>query len=328
MDQTDEADTLRLVYAGTPEFSVPALEALDASDHELVGVFTNPDRPRGRGRDPLPPPVKKAAVERDIEVAQPESMDSDEAAATLEEWEADVMVVCAYGQILPERILDAPRLGCINIHASLLPKYRGAAPINWAIVRGEQETGVTIMEMEPGLDTGPMLMKERVELEPLTTAGELHDELSELGADLIVEAVNGLARGDLEATPQDDDRATHAPKLSKSDGEIDWTKSADEVANHIRGLNPWPGAFSHHRTDDEGRIKFHLARPVGSDGPSDGEPGEVLEADPSRGRLVIACGEGAIECLEIQAPGRQKMEAGDFLNGYDIEPGDRFGADK
>ena len=325
MGQSDEIDSLRLVYAGTPEFSVPSLEALDESDHKLVGVFTNPDRPRGRGRDPLPPPVKEAATGRDIEVAQPESMDSDEAAATLEEWRADVMVVCAYGQILPERILETPRMGCINIHASLLPKYRGAAPINWAIVRGERETGVTIMEMEPGLDTGPMLLKDRVDIEPLTTAGELHDELSELGARLIVEAVNGLDRGELEATDQDDDRATYAPKLSKSDGEIDWMKSAEDVANHIRGLNPWPGAFSHHRVDDDARIKFHLARPVDPTGPTDGEPGEVLEADPSRGRLVIGCGEGAIECLEIQAPGRQKMEAGDFLNGYDIEAGDQFG---
>ncbi len=325
MDQSDEVDSLRLVYAGTPDFSVPALEALDDGDHELVGVFTNPDRPRGRGRDPLPPPVKEAAVERDIEVAQPESMDSNEAAATLEEWRADVMVVCAYGQILPERILATPRLGCINIHASLLPKYRGAAPINWAIVRGERETGVTIMEMEPGLDTGPMLLKGRVDIEPLTTAGELHDELAELGAELIVEAVSGLARGELDATPQDDDRATYAPKLSKSDGGIDWMKSAEEVANHIRGLNPWPGAFSHHRADDDARIKFHLARPAGPAGPTDGEPGVVLEADPSEGRLVIGCGEGAIECLEIQAPGRQKMEAGDFLNGYDIEAGDQFG---
>jgi len=325
MDQTDEVDSLRVVYAGTPEFSVPALKALDDSEHELVGVVTNPDRPRGRGRDPLPPPVKQAAVERDIEVAQPESMDSEEAAATLEDWRAELMVVCAYGQILPERILDTPRMGCINIHASLLPKYRGAAPINWAIVRGEEETGVTIMEMEPGLDTGPMLMKQRVDIEPLTTAGGLHEELSELGAELIVEAVNGLARGELEATPQDDDRATYAPKLSKSDGEVDWTQSAEDVANHVRGLNPWPGAFSHHRADDDARIKFHLARPADSGDPLDGEPGEVLEANPGAGRLVIACGEGAIECLEIQAPGRQKMEAGDFLNGYDIEAGDQFG---
>ncbi len=323
METSDERAPLRLVYAGTPEFAVPALEALDDSRHEVVGVVTNPDRPRGRGRDPLPPPVKRAALERDIEVAQPESIDSRAAASRLEGWRPDAMVVCAYGQILPEHVLELPRLGCLNIHASLLPKYRGAAPIHWAILRGEQETGVTIMQMEPGLDTGPMLLRERVEIGGRTTAGELHDELAGLGAELVVEAVDGLAAGELEPTPQEDDAASYAPKLSSSDGEIDWTKPARKVADHIRGMNPWPGAFSHHEAGGGERIKFHLAEPV--DG--EGRPGEVLEVDPKSGRLVIACGEGAIACLEVQAPGGQKLAAGDFLNGYEIAVGDRFEAE-
>jgi len=320
MEQTDVDAPLRVVFAGTPDFSVPALEALVASVHRVVGVITNPDRPRGRGRESLPSPVKRAALDHDLEVDQPESMETDEAVERLEDWEPDLMVVAAYGQILPERILEAPRLGCLNIHASLLPKYGGAAPINWAIVEGDEVTGVTIMQMDAGLDTGPMLTRREVPIAQLTTADQLHDELAEVGAELIVETIDALVGGEVEPTPQDDEEATYAPKLSKSDGAIDWTDDAEDVANHIRGFNPWPGAFSHHRTDEETRIKFHLARPVGGDG----EPGEVLEADRREGRLVVACGSGAIECLEIQAPGGRAMEAGDFLNGYRIQQGDRF----
>ena len=314
-------NSLDVVFAGTPDFSVPALEAIAESDHRVVGVITNPDRPAGRGKEPRPPAVKKAALGHDIEVFQPETMTGDEAADRLASWEPDVMVVAAYGQILPERILEIPRFGCLNIHASLLPKYRGAAPINWAIVRGEEETGVTIMQMDAGLDTGPMLTRESVEIGEYQTAQQLHDELAELGAEMIVEALDRLESGSLEATPQNDEESSYAPMLSKSDGEVDWTQPARRVADHIRGMNPWPGAFSHHRRDgDSERIKFHLAEPV----EGSGEPGEVLEADPSSGRLVVACGEGAISCLEIQAPGRKKMEAADFLNGYEIEAGDRF----
>lgn len=312
---------MNVVFAGTPDFSVEALRRLAESSHDVVGVLTNPDRPRGRGRDPLPPPVKETALAYDIDVFQPDDVDDPEVVEQLESWNPDVMVVAAYGQILPEEILELPTYGCLNIHASLLPKYRGAAPINWAIVRGETETGVTIMQMDAGLDTGPMLLKKRVDIDPLETGQELHDELAELGAEAIIEALEALEAGGLEATPQDDDEATYAPMLSKSDGAIDWSVSAEDVANHIRGFNPWPGAYSELRLDgDTKRIKFHLARPV--DG--EGEPGEVIEADRKAGRLVIACGEGAIESLELQAPGRKRMDAGDFLNGNDLSVGDQF----
>ncbi len=324
MAQAGDLNGLRVVFAGTPEFAVPALESIDESQHRVTGVITNPDRARGRSGEPQPPPVKRAAQSSDLPVHQPETVGSESSLEQIQSFEPDVLVVAAYGQILPEGLLELPPFGCINIHASLLPKYRGAAPINWAIVEGEDETGVSIMEMEPALDTGPVLLDETVEIDPLETAEQLHDRLSELGAHLIVEALNGLDRDELDPSPQDDSKATYAPKLSKSDGELDWTEPADRVADRIRGFHPWPGTYSFHRRDDERtRISFQLARPA--DAPSDmGDPGKVLEADATEGRLVVACGEGAIEILELQAAGRRAMEVDDFLNGYDIEAGDRF----
>ncbi len=322
MTSNSKREPLRVVYMGTPDFAVPALEALIDSHHEVVGVFTQPDRKSGRGKKVRRPPVKVVAEEAGVPVYQPKRVKkNDEAYETLRGWNPDVVVVAAYGQILPERILDVPPLGCVNIHASLLPKYRGAAPINWAIVNGEEKTGVTIMQMDVGLDTGPMLEKYEVPIPPEMTAQELHDRLAELGREVIVDALDRLAAGQLEPTPQDDEASSYAPMLSKEDGHIDWTKSADAVANHIRGFNPWPGAFAFHERDGEKtRIKFHRARPV----EGDGEPGEVLEVDVSGERLVVACGEGAIECLEVQAPCRKAMGVRDFLCGYEINAGEHF----
>jgi methionyl-tRNA formyltransferase len=322
----DLEGSLRIVFAGTPEFSVPALDAIAESGHTLVGVITNPDRPAGRGKKPRPPAVKQAALDQDVPVYQPESMKGEQPVQRLRAWEPDVMVVAAYGQILPETILQAPTYGCVNIHASLLPKYRGAAPINRAIIEGESESGITIMKMDEGLDTGPMLMKGSVPIGPEMTAGELHDELAQLGATLIVDALDRLAEGTLSETPQDDEQASYAPKLATEDGRIDWSQPARRVADLIRGLNPWPGAFSHIEADGgSDRIKFHLAHPV--DTPSDEPPGTVLRADAKAGELVIACGEEAVAVDRIQAPGGRAMDAGDFLNGYPLQPGDRFGAD-
>jgi methionyl-tRNA formyltransferase len=314
---------LRVVFAGTPEFSVPALDAIAGSAHKLVGVITNPDRPAGRGKEPRPPAVKQAALDHDVPVYQPESMKGEEPPQRLRAWEPDVMVVAAYGQILPEAILQAPTYGCINIHASLLPKYRGAAPINRAIIEGESKSGITIMKMDEGLDTGPMLMKGSVSIGPQMTAGELHDELAQLGARLIVDALDRLVEGTLSETPQDDERASYAPKLATEDGRIDWSQPARRVADLVRGLNPWPGAFSHIESDDSSdRIKFHRAHPV--DGETDQPPGTVVRADARAGELVIACGEAAVAIDRIQAPGGRAMGAGDFLNGYPLKPGDRF----
>lgn len=315
-------DPLRVVYMGTPDFAVPALRALIDSHHDVVGVFTQPDRERGRGKKVQPTPVKRVAVRHDIPVYQPESVKAEDAYEQLAEWEPDVTVVAAYGQILPERVLDLPRLGSVNIHASLLPKYRGAAPINWCLVRGEDRTGVTMMKMDEGLDTGPILTAESIEIPELMTAEELHDELAELGAEMIVDALDRYAAGELEPTPQDDEKSSYAPMLSKKDGRVDWTEGARQVADHIRGFNPWPGAFTFHDQEDNShRIKLHLAR-VADDG--EGGPGEVLIADASAGLLRVACGEGAVDILEIQAPGKRAMDVRDFLNGYAIEPGDFF----
>ncbi|MFU8802798.1 MAG: methionyl-tRNA formyltransferase [Bradymonadaceae bacterium] len=312
---------LRIVYMGTPDFAVPALEELMASQDEVVGVVTNPDRPSGRGKKMAAPPVKRAAEAAGIEVYQPRRVRTDEAYDHIVARAPDVIVVAAFGQILPARLLQLPTHGCINIHASLLPKYRGAAPINWCIVRGEAETGVTIMQMDVGLDTGPMLMREATPIGAEETAQEVHDRLAAIGAGLIVETMTRIREGRLEATPQDDAQSTYAPMLSKEHGRIDWTAPARDVANLIRGFNPWPGTYALlEGKDGPQRIKFHRARAVAASG----APGQVLEADATTGRLIIACGEGAVSALELQVPGRKAMSAGALLRGFELAMGDQF----
>lgn len=312
--------SMRVVFMGTPDFAVPTLQQLIASEHDVVGVITQPDRPSGRGKKVRTSPVKKASVEAGIEVYQPESATHEEFVERLRAWEPDVGVVAAYGQILPERVLDVPEHGCVNVHASLLPRHRGASPINKAIIEGDEETGVTIMQMDAGMDTGPILRQTRTSIGERQTAEELHDELARMGAELLVETLDSLDAGDIEATPQDDDSATYAPLMSKEDGEVDWSASARRVADLIRGVNPWPGAYSYLEKSND-RIKFHLATPVDASEVGESEPGEVVRADDE---LWIACGEGAVSILEIQAPGKRAMSAGDFLNGYDLQTGDVF----
>lgn len=312
---------LRIVYMGTPDFAVPALRRLIASHHEVVGVFTQPDRRRGRGKKVQLTPVKQVAVEHDLPVVQPKSVKTSEAREQLAALRPDVSVVAAYGQILPAEVLETPRLGSINIHASLLPRYRGAAPINWCLVRGERQTGVTMMLMDEGLDTGPILAAESIAIPELMTAQQLHDELAVLGASMIVETLDEWAAGQLEPTPQVDSESSYAPMLSKQDGRVDWGLDARSVADHIRGFNPWPGAFCYlGREEKARRVKLHLARAV----EGGGEPGEVIEADASEGLMRVACEEGAIEVLRVQAPGKRAMETRDFLNGYELSRGDRF----
>lgn len=309
---------MRIVYMGTPDFAVPALEALvRADDIDVVGVFTNPDRPRGRGKAMSESAVKRCATEHGIAVCQPVRFRGDEEAMQqLRDWAPDCAVVAAYGQILPQSALDVPRLGCVNIHASLLPKHRGAAPINWCIIHGEQVTGVCTMQMEAGLDTGPVLLRRELEIGALETAGELHDRLMVLGAELILPTLRRLDAGSIEPQPQDDRAATYAPMMSKDTGRIDWTHSAIDIANLIRGTNPWPGAWTTHRG---ARIKLHLAQAV-ADRKND-EPGTVTLADKD---LEVACGTGILRCLQIQAPGGRAMSTTDFLNGYDLSVGERL----
>lgn len=312
---------MRIVYMGTPDFAVPALRAIaDSPDHDVVGVFTNPDRPRGRGKSVAMSAVKQCALEYDIEVCQPERFRGNpDALRQLEDWAPDCAVVAAYGQILPQSALDVPKFGCVNIHASLLPKYRGAAPINWCIIRGESVTGICTMQMEAGLDTGPVLMRGELEIGPLETAGELHDRLMVLGADLILPTLAGLANGSIEAEPQDDEQSTYAPMMSKDTGRIDWTQSARDIANLIRGTNPWPGAWTTH---NGARIKLHLAEAVMTAQPTGG-PGVIGELARNK-MLVINCGEGVLSVINVQAPGSRAMPVHDFLNGYDLKVGEQF----
>lgn len=328
MTESSSRQPLRIVYMGTPEFAVPALKALVDGPDPVVGVVTQPDRPGGRGKKPRPPAVKVAADKVDVDVFQPENVNSPEAIERLDDWAPDVVVVAAYGQILKPDVLDLPPHGCINIHASLLPRFRGAAPINWAIAEGEQETGVTIMEMDEGLDTGPMLLKKKTLIGPLETAGELHDRLATMGAELIVDVMRLIHLDSLNPVPQNDDEASYAPMLSKEDGRIDWSDSATDIARRIRGFNPWPGTHSFYVDDgDKQRIKFHLARSVDSADHDVSEKipaGTVVRASRSDGQLWIACGDGVLDCLQLQAPGKKAMDARDFLNGHSMSEGDEF----
>ncbi len=320
---------LRIVYMGTPEFSVPALNALASSADDVVGVVTPPDRPAGRGKKPHPPAVKSAALDADLPLFQTDDVNQSEALDQLEAWDPDVIVVAAFGQILSSEVLGLPRHGCINIHASLLPQLRGAAPINWAIVNGRQETGVTIMEMDEGLDTGPMLLKKKTLIGPLETAGELHDRLSMMGAELIVDTMRLIHLDSLNPVEQDDEDATYAPMLSRSDGQLRWDDSADALARRIRGFHPWPGTYSFYQADEDNteRIKFHLARVLEDQDAEISQhlpPGTVVRANRSSGELWVATGDGVLDCLRLQAPGRRAMDAGDFLNGHAMTEGDRF----
>ncbi|MCQ0971249.1 methionyl-tRNA formyltransferase [Paracoccus sp. TK19116] len=292
---------MRVIFMGTPDFSVPALQAI-ATDHDVVAVYSQPPRAAGRGQKPRPTPVAQAAEGLGIVVRTPERLRDAAAQAEFAALDADVAVVVAYGLILPQPILDAPRLGCLNIHASLLPRWRGAAPIQRAIMAGDAETGVAIMQMAAGLDTGDVLAETRTLIGPQDTAGDLHDRLSALGADLIVKV---LARLPLKGTAQPADGVTYAEKIDKAEARVDWSRPAGEVDRLIRGLSPFPGAWC---DIAEERVKLLRSRVV--DG--QGAPGEVLDG------FTIACGAGAVEILTAQRSGKRPMQAGDLLRGWSL----------
>ncbi len=301
--------TLRLIYMGSPDFSVAALAALIEAGHDVVCVYSQPPRPAGRGQKEKPGPVHAYALEHGIAVRTPVSLKDETAQQEFADLKADVAVVAAYGLILPPAILAAPRLGCLNIHASLLPRWRGAAPIQRAIMAGDAETGVTIMAMDAGLDTGPMLTGEAISIGQETTASNLHDGLAALGARLIVEVLADVEAYLLKARKQPEDGVTYAAKLTREEGRIDWTLTADDIERRVRALNPWPGIWFEH---DGRRIKVLEAETV--DG--NGTPGEVLEGD-----LAIACGRGCLRLTRVQAAGRSAVNAADFLRGYELAPG-------
>jgi methionyl-tRNA formyltransferase len=303
---------MRVVFMGTPDFSVPALEMLVRGGHEVVAAYTQPPRPAGRGQRERISPVQGAATRLGVPVRHPKSLRTPEAQAEFAALESDVAVVVAYGLILPQPVLDAPRHGCLNIHASLLPRWRGAAPIHRAIMSGDAETGVCIMQMDAGLDTGPVLLRAATPIRPTDTTGDLHDRLAAMGADLIGAALGRLP--ELTRVPQPDEGATYAAKIDKAEAQVDWTKPAPEIDRQIRGLSPFPGAWTTH---DGRRLKLLRSRLA----PGTGTPGEVLDG------LTIACGAGAVDILEVQAEGRARQDAASFLRGTAIAPGTRLGVD-
>ncbi|MBI3398854.1 MAG: methionyl-tRNA formyltransferase [Deltaproteobacteria bacterium] len=307
---------------GTPEFAVPPLKALIEAGEDIAAVITRPDKAKGRGKKLTPPPVKEHALQYSIPVLQPEKIRDEAFINTIKRLCPDLIVVIAYGKILPKAILDIPPYGCINVHASLLPKYRGAAPINRAIINGEKETGITTMLMDEGMDKGDMLLTGKVEIRDDETAADLHDKLKHIGAALLIQTMKGLKTETIKPIPQDNSQASYAPMLKKEDGRIDWTMKPDAIRNLIRGLNPWPGAY----TKWEGKqIKIFRAEVVTSEfgvGSLEKEPGTVI--DVSAEGICVATGKGKVLITELQPENRNKMSVSEFIKGYRICKGQIF----
>ncbi len=311
---------MNLLFCGTPQFAVRTLEILIAEKFTIELVVTNPDEPAGRGYAPKPPPVKLAAERVGLKVFQPARLKDPETRAFLSGFHPDAIVVVAYGHIIPPWMIELPRLGCINLHASLLPKYRGAAPIAWAIVRGERVTGVTTMQIDAGLDTGAMLLEREIAIDDEDTAETLAEKLSTVGADLMVRTLGGLERGEIQPRPQDSAQATLAPMLKKEDGRINWSLMAEEIARRVRGFQPWPGASTTFRGK---QLRLWAAQPQQSSLPQQQEPGTIVAAGSN---LLIVCGAGTLlEVKELQLEGRKRVSARDFLNGVRLMAGERVG---
>ena len=309
---------MNILFMGTPDFAVPCLEILLKSEHTVCGVVTQPDKPSGRGHKLQPPPVKRLALEYDIEVFQPETLKDYAFDENLKSLKPDLIVVVAYGKILPEYILNYPKYGCINMHASLLPKYRGAGPIQWSVVNGEEKTGVTSMLMEKGLDTGDMLLKAETEIGEYETASELHDRLMVMGAKLLVETIEKLENGEIIPEKQNDDDSCYAPMISKETAKIDWSRSARVVSKLVCGMNSWPVAHTLYK----GEILKIYRGVVGEK--KNGKTGQILKADEHG--IEIVCGDGlTFNATEIQLPGSKPMMVKDYLNGHTVEIGEVLG---
>lgn len=306
---------MRIVFMGTPDFAVPSLQALIDVGHDVCAVYTQPDKPQGRKQILTAPPVKTLALEHDIPVFQPNTLKNEDEQARLRELAPEVIIVVAYGKLLPKAVLDIPPHGCINVHGSLLPRWRGAAPIQWAVIAGDEMAGVTTMQMAEGLDTGDMLLTYETKVGEKETAGELFDRLAQSGAELLTQTLVKL--DEITPRPQDDAQSCYAHMLDKQMAVIDWSKSAHEIDCLIRGLNPWPIALT---TLSGERLKVFAAEKANGRG----DPGTVLEADPKKG-LTVACGEGALKLTEIQLVGGKRMKATDFLRGHAIEVGTKLG---
>lgn len=307
---------MRIIFMGTPEFACPTLKTLIDRGEQVIAVVTQPDRPKGRGQQTLPPPVKVLAEQHGIPVMQPVKVRHPDAIEEIRALNPDLIVVVAFGQILPKALLDIPKHGCINVHASLLPYYRGAAPLNWCIINGEAETGVTTMMMDVGLDTGDMLLKKSTPIDPDEDTRSLHDRLSVIGAELLAETLDQLAAGKLVPEKQDDSLTCYAPMLKKEDGQIDWSKDAASIKNLVRGMTPWPGAYSY--LDDKILKVYRVQTGTGA-----GTPGSVISA--GRNGIEVACGEGSIVIQELQLEGKKRLPAADFVAGCKVEPGAELG---
>ena len=312
---------MRVVFAGTPDFAAASLRALLDAGHNVAAVYTQPDRPSGRGRHARPGPVSSLARENSIPLEQPESLRNPEAQDRLASYEPEVMVVAAYGLILPQAVLEIPEHGCLNVHASLLPRWRGAAPIQWAIASGDTETGITIMQMDAGLDTGDILFNRSLTIQPDETGGSLHDQLAPLGGDALVEALHQLQAGTLRAEPQDAHHATYARKLERTDSPVDWHQSAATLARRIRAFNPWPVCTTH---VGETTLKLLFAEAVNDEAATE-TPGTVIERN--RDGALVQCGEGLLNLVRVQLPGGKPQTINDLINGGKplLEPGQRLG---
>ncbi len=308
--------SFRLVYMGTADFAVPALRALAASHHEVIAVYTQPARPAGRGMQPRPSPIERAAADLGLPTRTPVTLKEKSEEEALGALKADLAVVAAYGLLLPQAVLDIPKLGCINLHGSCLPRWRGAAPIQRAILAGDEDSGVTIMQMEAGLDTGPMLAMERVALSEKTTASSLHDQLAALAAEMITPIIDRLAGGGVTSTPQPEEGATYAKKIEKSEGQIDWRQPAHMIDRQLRALNPWPGCFTLLASGERLRV---LAGSFERNAPAGSAAGSVLDDE-----LRVACGEGVLRITKLQKAGGKPMNTSDFLRGHPVPAGTRF----
>ncbi|MBS0183630.1 MAG: methionyl-tRNA formyltransferase [Nitrospira sp.] len=311
---------MRIVFMGTPEFAVPSLEALLRSDDQVVGVVSQPDRPKGRGHQLVAPPVRLVAERAGIPVLQPLKIRTPEFLQALSVWQPDLIAVAAYGRILHTPILRLPPMGCVNVHGSLLPKYRGAAPVQWSVINGETETGITTMLMDEGMDTGPMLLQESLEISPDDTAGTLAPRLAELGGRLLVDTITQLKAGTLMPKRQDDGQTTMAPLLKKEDGLIDWTMNATALANRVRGLSPWPGAYTFF-----GEERWNIWKAVSSSvGATTDKPGTIVAANKQA--IVVATGKGLLDIREIQTANSKRMSVGQFLAGHRVASGEQLGS--
>lgn len=308
---------MKIVFMGTPEFAVPTLKTLFQSGHSILSVVTQPDRPKGRGQESQSPPVKLFALANGLAVLQPAKVNTPEFVETLRQQAPDVIVVVAFGQILSAKVLAIPRIFCVNLHASLLPKYRGAAPINWAIMNGEMETGVTTMQMDVGMDTGDMLLTQKISIKETDTAQTLHDTLCREGAELVLETLRRLERQDLVPVPQDNVQASYAPKLKKADGLIQWDKRAAEIRDQVRGLEPWPGAYAFYKSK---RLKICTVETSAGE-PKD-KPGAILRL--SDYGIEVGAGDGRIIITELQPEGKKRMSAMNFLHGNAMSQDDCF----